>query len=137
MSKRPLTQQELLALSEQAEYGGLDHTTASKRHVRILTSLHFVLDGNQDDHSTLYANLETIQTLIERFFGKRYNKENLLYWVDDLCKRGYLSEYHEGEIVEKNFFSLTEYGIALSLILCHAREALFESNSKNSLAFLH
>lgn len=137
MSHLPLTQEELLTLGDTAEYGDLDHTTASKRHVRILTSLHFVLGSNEENYSVPYANIDTIRNLIERFFGKKYNNKSLLYWIDDLCKRGYLSEYHEGAPVEKNFFSLTEYGIALFLLLYQTRDALFESNSKNSIKFLH
>ncbi|MBP6948847.1 MAG: hypothetical protein KBC41_03185 [Candidatus Pacebacteria bacterium] len=137
MTTEVLSPKELYELQENAEYGELDHSTASKRHARILMSLHFVLSTNEEICSVPYANIETIQKLIERFFGKKYNIDTLKYWIEDLLKRGYLSEYHDEIDLEKNFFSLTEYGIALFIILYESREALFESNSKNSIAFLH
>lgn len=137
MSTALLNPKELYTLQEDAEYGELDHSTASKRHARILMSLHFVLSTNEEQCSVPYANSETIQKLIERFFGKKYNIANIKYWIEDLLKRGYLSEYHEEKPIEENFFSLTEYGIELFIFLYETQEALFESNSKNSIAFLH
>ncbi len=137
MSTRYLTPWQLEAIKENAEFGELDHTTVSKRHVRILTSLHFVLSRNDDLCTLPYASLQTIQNLVERFFGKKYDTSQIRYWMEDLLKRGYIAEYDEDEEFEKNFFSLTEHGIKLFAFLYETREALFESNSKNSLAFLN
>lgn len=137
MTTRILTPQELVALQDEAEYGQLDHSTASKRHARILTSLHFVLSTNTESHSLPYADISTIQTLIDRFFGKRYSFESLLYWTRDLLGRGYVAPLEEFEPFEKNFFSLTEHGIELFKLLYSSREVLFESNSRNSISFLN
>lgn len=137
MSKNPLTEKQPLALQATAEYGELDHTTVSKWHARILMSLHFVLSTRKEAYAAPYANLQTIQHLVERFFGKRYDTPNLQYWVEDLMKRDYVVLYDANEIVEKNFFSLTEYGVELFVSLYQVREVLFESNSRNSIAFLN
>ena len=132
MSARYLSQQELKTLQEKATYGDLDHTTLSKRHVRILLSLHFVLSTNKDMISLPYASLSVIINLIERFFGKLYTPEELLYWVEDLTKRDYICLHHT-----KQCFVLTERGKELLERVSEIRESLFESNSKNSIAFLN
>lgn len=139
MSEKILTNDELRDLHEKAEWGELDHSTASKRHVRIMASLHFILGSNEEDYSVPYASMETILKIIECFFGKKYQPKQLLYWIDDLLKKGYLAVYDEDEVddLEKNFFSLTETGIALFVSIFETRDTLFESNSRNSLAFLN
>ena len=137
MSKKILTPQDLYNMQEIAEFGELDHTTASKRHARILMCLHFVLSTNESGYTLPYTNIPTMQTLIDRFFGKRYTFESLQYWIQDLIKRGYIALLQEDEDFEKNFFSLTEHGIALFVFLYETREVLFESNSRNSVHFLN
>jgi len=132
MSAPYLSQRELVAIEREAEFGDLDHTTLSKRHVRILLSLHFVLSTNEDMISLPYAALSVIVSLIERFFGKLYTLEELSYWTEDLAKRDYICLHHT-----KPHYVLTERGKELLGRVSEARESLFESNSRNSIAFLN
>jgi hypothetical protein len=136
MSHLPLTQKELLTLGDTAEYGDLDHTTASKRHVRILTSLYYITNKDKNyDH--YYSNVDMIRDLIERIFEKRYTNEQLQYWIDDLCKRGYLSERYENTCIPNNFFCLTLTGIELFLQLKETSPDLFDSSSYTDLVFIN
>lgn len=132
-----LTPYQLQALQENAEFGDLDHSTASKRHARILASLGFFFNTNEDLNYAPYTNLETIKNLIELLFGKRYPIEEVGYWMQDLVKRDYAVVYEEDIPPEENFFSLTERGVGLFNFLYETKETLFESNSRNITAFMN
>jgi hypothetical protein len=70
MSHLPLTQQELTSLEIKAEYGDLDYLTVSKRQVRILASLYYIMNKNKTD-DYYYSNVDMIRDLIETIFEKR------------------------------------------------------------------
>lgn len=138
MSYVPLTPGRLLFLQEEAEYGNLDEKIIPKRQVRILTCLYFVLKRNEEQPSDyLYANIDVIQNLIQIIFEKTYTNDQLVYWIDDLCKRLYVSECYGNTAVSENFFSLTTEGIALFLQLKEASPDLFDSSSYTDLVFIN
>lgn len=144
MSFNPLTQKELHELLLHAERGELDYSTASKRHVRILTGLHFACTQDAEKVMVSYTNIDTIIKLIEHFFQKRYTREALLLWVSDLENREYIckidlsNSWATNQIdYSKIYYSLTRDGIELFEELLRSREELFESNSKNSMSSLH
>ncbi len=144
MSFIPLSQKELQELLERAESGELDHATISKRQVRILASLHFVLAQNDEEALVPYSNIFAIIQLIEHSFQKRYIPENLISRLKDLENRGYICSIDDNQtwgdnIIDYNkiFYSLTQKGIDLFQGLLETREVLFESNSRNSISSLH
>lgn len=144
MSFNPLTQKELHELLLHAERGELDYSTASKRHVRILTGLHFTRAQDNEEATASYTNIDTIIELIEYFFQKRYTREALLVWINDLENREYvcridLSNSWATDQIDysKIYYSLTRDGLELFEELLRSREELFESNSKNSMSSLH
>jgi hypothetical protein len=84
-----------------------------------------------------YSNVDMIRDLIEAIFEKRYTNEQLQYWVDDLCKRGYLSERYENTSIQDNFFCLTLEGIEFFLHLKEIGGELFESSANTKLEFIN
>jgi hypothetical protein len=109
MSKKFLSPEELYQMGQRAEFGELDYFNVSKRHLRILAALHYVVYEGNGVYRTYYANLQAIEDLIEKLFGKRMH--DLPYWIEDLIKRGYVVLYNVQQNLTENFFSLSDNGI--------------------------
>lgn len=106
----PLTPWKMAAMGEYAEFGPIMPNEVSKRHIRILTAL-FLMQEDTKGEETEYANVAAIQTLIECFFNRKYTVNELLCWVHDLGKRGYIALFDpDEEVLENCFFGITPLG---------------------------
>lgn len=112
-----LTPWQLSAKCEFAEFGAITPQEISKRHVRILTVL-YLLQEESTDEEIEYAGVQAIQILIELIFNKKYTVIELLYWIDDLRKRGYIALlYPDEKVPEDRFFGLTSLGKDLCILV--------------------
>ena len=105
-----LTPWQLQAKSEYAEFGAITPEEISKRHIRILSVL-LCLQSDCNENEIEYASIQAIQTLVEYLFQKRYSIDELLYWVYDLGKRGYIAVLDpDEEVLEAVLFAPTSLG---------------------------
>ncbi|MEN9881071.1 MAG: hypothetical protein RLZZ308_254 [Candidatus Parcubacteria bacterium] len=72
-----LSSEDILRM-EDAEYGDLDHTVISKRHVRILSALYQVAQNiHRYDLGVNYVNIPVLLDIIEVMFGKRHTENDI------------------------------------------------------------